>query len=299
MIKILIGFDVYGYNAGAIFSTVVPMINYTSVKMENMIADDVYITEDTNMTNSTTQPTSWSSLDVLNCNFQNTLEGGSVTGNGETVTSVVIKNRNTNGLEWNTVATIPYVAGSDILFEYEDRYVQTGASYEYVLIPFVNDIQGITSPSNSIVKVDFDGTFLTDKNNNYKLIYDMETGSMTNNISVHTFTPLDSKYPIIQYGDLDYVSGKITCRLISTSTFDSGGVVDINQEVVLRKQLLAFIKNKQAKLLRTQQGEFLLCSIVDNPTVSFKDAGIPIASVDFGFVECGSTDSDSLKKFGL
>lgn len=295
----LLGVDICGMNQGAIFDTTNFLGSYYSLQLENALIDDVYVSQDTTISSTPTKPTTWQSLDVLNADFNLSLEGGSISGNGQNITSVVLQNRNTNGLTWNTVATIPYVSGSSILFQYTDNYVQNGAQYQYQLIPYINSVQGIIAPNSVYITASYDSTFITDKNNNYILMYDLKPGSIIYNQNSKIFEPLDSTYPIVQYGSLDYRSvDNISATLLSADTLNSSTGIVINSEVTLRQNLVAFLTNKQAKLLRSRQGDFMLVTLVNKPTISFATSQ-PIASVSFSMVEVGGTDSATLMKFGL
>ena len=294
----LLGIDICGMYDGAIFNTTNFLGSYYSVQLENALVDDIYVTLNTAVSTTTVKPTSWASQDILNADFQNTLEGGSISGNGQYITSVAIQNRNTNGLIWDTVTTIPYVQGTSILFQYSDKYVQNGENYEYTLVPYINSVQGIVAPNSVYITANFDATFLTDKNNNYMLMYDIKQGDITYNQNSKIFEPLDAQYPIIQYGSLNYRTGKISATLLSDTSLNSSTGFVINSEVVLRQNLIAFLTNRQAKLLRNRFGENILVTIVNKPSISFATSQ-PIATVNFEFIELNNINSSTLSQYGL
>jgi len=295
---VLLGIDICGMYDGAIFNTTNFLGSYYSVQLENALVDDIYVTVNTAVSTTTVKPTSWSSQDILNADFQNTLEGGSISGNGQYITSVVIQNRDANGLIWNTVTNIPYVQGTNVLFQYNDKYVQNGESYEYTLTPYINSVQGIVAPVGVYITANFDATFLTDKNNNYMLMYDIKQGDITYNQNSKIFEPLDAQYPIIQYGSLNYRTGKISATLLSDTSLNSSTGFVINSEVVLRQNLIAFLTNRQAKLLRNRFGENILVTIVNKPSISFATSQ-PIATVNFEFIELNNINSSTLSQYGL
>ena len=299
----IVGFSFLGLDDGLIFGISVVLPSFNKVELSNGVIDNIYITKDLTTTTSTTKPTQWEYYDVLNSEFELSLEGGSVDFNGSIIDHLLIQRRLASDLLWKTIKTITYTSGTSLLFSLIDTFVQQDMTYQYALIPVSNQILGnqVVSPDPNVT-ASFDSNFLTDSTNNYKLKYDNKFDAFPYNQSTTVIEPLDSQFPIVITNSLNYRSSRLSALLISDASISnniSGLSPSINQEYQLRKQIIAFLSNKQPKLLRTMLGDNILIMIVDKPEITFRDDNSGLASISFSFVEIGNSDLETLALNGL
>ena len=296
----LIGYDMFGFEDGLIFNTSIVLPSFNKVELSNAIVDDIYITKDLSTTNTTTKPEQWGYFDVLNCDFELSLEGGSVSFNETIIDSLLIQRRLASDLLWETLKIITYESGTSLLFSLTDNFVQNDVTYQYAMIPVSNDILGnqITSPNPNVI-ASFDGNYLTDSNYNYKLLYDSKFDAFSYNTNSAILEPLDSQYPIVVTNAMNYRGSRLTVTLISDTTLTGNTGVSINQEYQLRQRIASFINNRQPKLLRSMFGDNMLIMVTDKPQITFLDGNIGIASISFSFVEIGNSDVSTLVLNGL
>jgi hypothetical protein len=87
--------------------------------------------------------------------------------------------------------------------------------------------------------------------------------------------------------------------LISDATV-SANAIDIKAEKVYRKALMEFLNNKQPKLLKSMDGNYMLISITSTPKLSpVNSLNAFVYDLSFDFVEIGNTDYDILVENGI
>lgn len=292
----IIGYNFFNDSDSTVFDTQYGMTKFTKTELSNGVFDEYYIDENIEVGNSTDKPTSWAYTTVLNAMFQNSLEGGSVTANGYTIESILLQRRKLDELNWENIQVIPYVSGEKTLYEAIDRYVQNDFSYEYSIVPLSSNVTGNRTISND-VKVQFEGNYLTDKEYNYRLIYDFELGSIQHNSPSTTHEPINSEFPIVTYSNTNYRSSTITCHILTNNSMN--GKIDIKNEQIQRQRIMQFLKNKKSKILRLQSGEIMLITVVDNPSEEPNNAIHGLSKINFSFIEVGNVDTTTLIENGL
>lgn len=289
--------DFFGLNNGAVFKTILCHPNYNKLEAYNAVYDQIYVDEDITIPYKTEKPDGWNYRTVLNAKLNGSLEGGSVQAGGLQIEKVRIQKRKTNELQWNDVAELDYKIGEQVLYEAIDKYIQNDFSYQYSIIPSTATVLGNRVLSNEIT-ADFEGVFLSDKNNNYRLFYDVEFGAMQHNNPSSVLEPLNARYPIVTHSNLDYINGDITALFLSANTVNNNNI-DIRMEKLGRDQLLRFIKNRKPKVLRDHNGNSMLIAIVDNPQEQHHSSVQGIATISFSYVEIGNIDGETLRENGM
>jgi len=293
----LIGIDAFDSSC---FQTIVAFPSFYRIELSNSVVDEIYIDEDTEITDSIIKPVAWGFQTILDAPFSDdSLEGGSISsGNGLVIDHILFQKRKADELYWSNVSQIIY-DGTSTFYEAIDKYVACDFDYEYSLLPMVNGVQGnrVTSPTITAL---FDGVFLSDKDNNYSLIFDVEYGSREHVTQSTELMPLNAQYPTIVFGNSDYVKFDIKSTSVSDTTYNSGGKIDIKQEKLTRNKLLNFLKNKKPKIYRDGNGNIFLVSLLSNPTEEHQSGINGIAKVSFVLVEIGNyEDNDTLINAGL
>lgn len=291
-----VGMDLYGFKeSGTTFQTTVGYNECTQIEFYKGLLDNVYIDENLLFEFKEDKPTEWNYSTVVHAKFENTLEAGNISGQGYSIQKLRIQKRKKDSYEWVNVEEIPYVKNQTD-YEFVDKYVENEESYIYSLVPIAANILGARILSNEI-KTEFEGVFLSDKDNNYKLLYDIEYGSITHNVNSNVFESPDCKYPIVAYSSIDYISFPINATFVTVSS--ENGDVDIRAEKIARENLLKFIKNGKPKVYKDSKGECRIISITDKPTetpISVEG----ISKLSFNAVEIGDiSNNEHLENFDL
>ena len=294
-----LGYDFFQLDKGTFFETQVYHPSYNKVEMSGMVLDELFGDKDITIPVTIDKPTGWNYTTVIDAKLKGDLEGGSVSAGGFEIEKIKFQKRRVDELYWEDLAIIDYEQNKQLLYEAIDKFVQNDFIYEYSLIPVTATIFGNTVIREQIT-VDFDGVFLSDRNNNYKLLYNLETDDIEHNIASATLQPINSQFPIISYGETDYRSGGITALFLSGETVNANdGKVRIRMEKLGREKLMKFLKNQKPKILRHQNGDMMLINIVGNPKEVPNNSISGIANVSFNYVEVGNTDDDTLKTNGM
>ena len=291
----ILGYSMFHGKDNLVYKTNVYHPSYSKIELKNMTVDELYIDEDITIPYTIDKPDGWNYRTVIDSKFNNSLESGSVQANNFQIEKVRFQRRLTDEVEWQDVGEIEYKPDDQLLYEVIDKNIQNDFEYQYSILPITATVLGNRVVSDEIVS-EFEGIFLSDKNNNYRLLYNIETDSMQHNISTAILEPLNSQYPIVIDGNLDYRSGGIKALFVSTETANrNDGKVTIRAEKLGRDRLMKFLKNRKPKVLRQPNGETMLVRVVDKPQEEYMNNITGIASVSFKFVEIGGMDSETLK----
>lgn len=290
----IIGYNFYGEKDNLIYKTDVYHPSYDKIALQNLTIDELFVDEDITIPCTTNKPTGWNYRTVINAKFQNSLEGGSIQANNFRIEKIQIQRREVDEVEWQSIGEIIYNPNKRTLYELIDKNIQNNFKYQYSLLPVAASVLGNRITSKEIL-ADFEGVFISDKNNNYRLLYNINTNPIQHNMSNTTFEPLNAQFPIIVDGNLNYRSGGIKALFISTETSNKNGKINIKSEKLSRSRLMNFLKNKKPKVLRQDNGEIMLIRIVGSPQEEHVDNLSGIAYINFNFVEIGNMDSETLK----
>lgn len=288
----IIGFNAFENQA---FDNIVCHANYNKLEVTSGILDHLYIDGNINIIYDD-KPTDWGYTTILNADFDGSLEGGSVKAGGVKIESIRFQKRSEDELEWQDIGELEYTSGN-MLYEMIDKYIAKGETYKYSLVPITPNILGERVESEAIV-ADFDGIFISDKDHNYALLYDIEIGDITHNIENAVFVPLNAVFPITVFSNADYVNFDITSTFISAETFDSTDVgkgVEIRIERLGKDRLLKFMKNGKPKVYRDSNGMLKLVNVVGKPRETPFNKVAGISRLSFSLVEVGNMDSKTLK----
>lgn len=287
----------YSFFDGSCFETTICHPNYYSLELNEGVIDQVYADEDLNVDNSTTKPENFTYTTYINAKFRNNLEGGTIENSGLQVEKILLQKRKANELTWIDVGELTYEPYTKDYYEIIDKYVANDFEYEYSLVPITGITKGVRVISEPI-RVSFDGYYLTDKDYNYKLIYNAELGSIDHIMPTSIFEPYGAKYPIVTYGTLDYRQGSLTALFLTDASFNSNQI-QIYNEKTQRQNLMNFLKNRKPKIFRGMNGELMLIAVVDNPKEEPDNNLHGLAKVSFSFVEIGEINNENLRSYGL
>lgn len=292
----LISLDFFGYEDGAIFDTTLEHHDYHSVKLKDGIIDHIHIDSDLTVDETTEKTNYFTFNTVLNASLNGHLEGGSLINEGLQIERIRFQKRKTDELYWTDVAELEYSYPEKTFYEALDKYIQNDFEYEYSLLPVTSNVLG-TRVTSDPVTAQFEGYFISDMDNNYKLIYNAQLNPIDHVSHSTLFEPLNNPYPIVSYGNANYRQSSISATILTPNSHD--GQIDIRTEKTEREKLMRFLKNRKAKIFRTPHGDSMLITITNNPREEANNSIYGLMTVSFDFVEIGEVNSDSLRMNGL
>lgn len=284
-------------NAVDPFMTDMPNIN--KVKIQNGIYDHFNVTSDVESEYSTDVPTDWTQYTIMDCDFANNVNAGSLENITANVTSIRIKRREINSYDWITVKEVPVSSPEDFMFAFADYLAANNTEYEYAFVPVTNTVEGDYAVAS--VRSKFNGVFLCDESTAYKFMFGVEYGTTTTMQKVGTFEPFGRKYPIVVANSIDsYDSGSINGNVFPPQYYNDR-VID-RQAIVRERDLLKkFLTNKRAKILKDPNGNYWLVCITGSPTTNYDNSyGMGVIKMGASWVEIGdANNAEDLYHAGL
>lgn len=224
------------------------------IEVKNVILDELKVDEKN--IEPTKEKQDWDYYTLLLAKFNGTLEGGDIDNKGIPIKFLKLKRRKKGELNWDTIAEFEF--DKDISqYDYIDKYVKDGETYEYSLVPVTANIEGVSSISEC--KCKYDELFITDAYTTYRMRYNVKSDSIKSNIQ-QSFIQTFGKYPISFTGDVNYKSGSFSCLLLSKESMDDDEccVLDDSVNMKYRDNAIAFFNNGKPKLLKDGDGNFLI-----------------------------------------
>ena len=296
----IIDYNFFGRGfTGNLFDTGIPTSQLDEVTMGAGIYDELFVSVDTTITDVDEKPTKWKLKTIMDAKFQYDLEAGSIDSDGHTVTSIQIYRRRHVGQEdWLLVGQFDYDLDYNV-YSFLDRFTENGVQYEYAIVPVAKDVIGDITISPPVT-VNYDGVYISDLQNNYKLEVDFELGEISHNNNMSSSSPLNGRYPIVTLGNQDYQTGTVTFLPLSPEQINSGGSeINGRTEREYREQVLRFLKSGGSKVLRNDNGEMMVIAAHNVSTSSKNGNLVDLSAISFSFTEVGGFDFDTMSKGGL
>jgi hypothetical protein len=299
----LIGYDSFGLlYTGTVSDKRVVQAGYNEMEFSAGTLDELFVDENPSVYETPKElakPDGWHFRTVVWSTFQGNLEGGTIYAGGYPIDYILYQKRPKGTLKWLDIASHEYDS-TQTVYTALDRYIRNGYTYEYSFVPYANGLQG-DRVTGADVEVAFEGSFISDSANTFRLIYDLQHGQVMHNRASAVLNPLNSKYPIVTYGSLDYRTGTISATFISADTaLYNTGEVQLRSEQEARKQLLDFLKDQKPKVLRGENGEFMLVTITGNPTESPYNNIKGLATLNVEFAEVGDVEDNlTMRALGM
>jgi hypothetical protein len=297
---VIIGYNFFGFEfGGCVWDTPVCTDMLDELQLNEGVYDEAYINLDTNIVDNTDKPTNWTLTTIMDAKFTGDLDAGSVGADGFKITHIQMLRSIVGTYNWDAVAQFEYNEDYNV-YDYVDRYVQNGAVYQYAVIPVANEVLGDKLISDPI-KAEYEGIFLTDKKENRRFEYDITLGDINYNTLSSLNQPINSKFPIVVFGNSKYRSGHLSVLPLSRETIAlAGNGLDKLAEQVNRQEWIDFINNGKAKVLRMDNGVLMLV-VTQNAVASHKEGDLlrDLATISFDFVEIGEVNFNNLLKNDL
>lgn len=282
----LIGHDMAGGHWA--FDANISSYDFTELEIKDAIFDE--ISADLGNKEFTVDKGSWQTNTVFLATFNNTLEAGNLSMGGTDIDTLRFKKRKKGEIQWLLIDEVPYDK-NQIKYVVRDRLARSNIEYEYAIVPVVGNVEG-TMITNSIVAL-HEGLWVVDANNSVNIFCEVDYGTINHNTNTNTFELLDNPYPIVITGELNYVSGTNSGRLLAKKSWEQHKM-DYDAELDLRTSVLAFMKNGKPKILKNDVGRYYLIvanSVREEP-YNLDNGSITLS---FNWVEIGDAeDLDTL-----
>jgi len=272
---------------------------YTNVKLQNGIFDHFNVTKDVDAPYSTTIPTAWDLLTIMDCDFKNNIDAGNIDYALTLIDTIKIKRRIKGEFDWLTLASIPIRVASDLKFIKPDFFNQNNIEYEYALVPVMSGVEGEYIIQSVLSQ--FDGVFICDYETIFKFYAGVSYGDTESIQAVGVYEPIGAKYPIVVVNaNTDYHTGSVNATMMP-SEFYTDGTIDRQAIVNYTNLVDKFLKNKRAKILKDWNGSIYLLMVTGNPSLSYaNNYGMGIINTSFSWTEQGDPNNqESLYDNGL
>ena len=268
------------------------LTNITSTEISNGIFDRWYLTKDTTGSYPTTIPDIWDYDTIMDADFNGNISAGNVDFTLASITGFKIKRRVVGSFDWITLAELPVTTAADLQLSFNDNLNANYTNYEYALVPVLNEIEG-DYITNEVLS-QFDGVFICDLNTVYKFYAGVEYGEGSRVQKVGVFEPMGRKTPIVVSNALiNYETGSVKGTVLP-STYGQDANLETTSMIQERKQLLDFLTNKNAKILKDWNGNSWLMVVVDTPSITYKSgSSMGIADVGFNYVTLGDPNNQT------
>ena len=297
----MIGFLGYNFlkDGNALDPTPTNINNITYARVQNGIFDHFNVTRDISFDYTSIIPTDWDFNTIMDAGFNGDINAGNVDNLAANVTSVRIKRRIKGTFEWITLREIPISSPNDLSFIITDNLNAYNVEYEYAWVPMTNDVEG-----NYIIESilsQFQGVFICDVNNIFKLQAGVEYNNNDANQQVGVFQPYNRKYPVIVSNSLiNYQTGTISSWVLPEDFEDSKSLdrFEITKE---KEAILKFLMNKKPKIIKDTNGNNWLVYFTGNPSMSYNNNyGQGMVKVNAEWTEVGDpNDKTDLYENGL
>lgn len=264
--------------------------NIKKVTIKNAIFDHIDISKNVNFSYTTELP-KWDFDTILDCDFNKGTGAGNVEFTLSQLSSIKIKRRKKGDFEWITVQELPINDRTDLNSIKRDYFVPSYEEFEYALVPILNGVEGQYIIGS--IGTEFNGVFISDVTNTFKLNAQVSYNSRTSMQSVGQITPLGRRYPVvIKNGEANYEIGSVSGMLLGKN-YDSTHKIDrkeIKEEI---DEFVNFLKNGKPKMLKDWNGNIWLLCITGNPSITYNNNyGMGIASTSFEWTEQGKYDNE-------
>ena len=278
----LIGYDmVGGYYP---FDANISSYDYTLLEIEDVIIDEA--SADLGNKEFTVDKGVWQSNTAFLATFNNTLEAGNLSMGDTDVDTLRFKKRKKGTMEWLLIDDMPYEKEQQI-YVVRDRLARANIEYEYAIVPVVGgDIEG-EPITNSIVAM-HEGLWVVDAETSVNIFCEVDYGNIAHNTNIATFELLDNQYPLVIAGELDYLSGTTSGRLLTQESWNQHKM-DYEAEMNFREFVFKFMKNGKPKIMKNNTGRYYLIAVnnVSEQPYKLDDASVTIS---FNWVEIGDAE---------
>lgn len=267
-----------------------------TIRIENAFFDTMWATSDISIPLNEYIPDIWDDSTILLAKFEGNLFAGNVSDQYEDdAYSLIFKKRVAGEETWMSFMDMkadPNVSLNEELL-FIDKYTKAGASYEYGIFIYYNDVL-IDSPETNpslmaTATSDFCGTWIMDKDTSYFTEIEVDRNAIPYNSPSTIVTTLANRYPyVIKNGVLEYYSGTVSGVFADN---DDCGYEFGRKAVPIRMALNKFLANGKSKVLKFDDGRTWIIGVNSAPSEAEHNHPDVIRTT-FGWVEVGDIDTN-------
>ena len=304
----MIGFCGYDFcmNKNTLNPLPMDITDIDKITIRNAIFDHINLEKNADFIYSEEKP-QWNLDTVLDCDFTKGIGAGNVEFTLAQLSAIKIKRRKfipqeeeaqyvfdkemLEDLQWVTIKEIPINTSADLKPIIKDYLVPSKESFEYAVVPILNGIEG--NYIKGIVATDFNGVFISDATNNFRLYNEVSYGNNNSIQEVGYVTPLGRQFPvIIKNGQADYETGSVSAILLGKD-YDKTHLINRKEVVEQVNKFRKFLKNDKPKILKDWNGNIWIVYIINNPNISYNNNyGMGVGTTSFEWIEQGKYNSE-------
>lgn len=283
------------------------------IEIKNAVFDELFLDKDMSQIFPTsnpsyTYPTTWTKTTILQCSFEDSLNGGDSDISATTVRYLLVKRREVGDIDYITIhrKKIQNSSGNqfgDYSINFDDYTAASDKEYEYTIVSVDNvsndDTEVLSEGEPQLgtkVYSYFDGVMICDKDNHYFTQFEPVVTYQKNRQS-SLVVPIDSKYPhIISNGNEDYYSGTASGLFLKVN---EDGTIKNHDMIEYQSNINDFLNNGKPKLLKDWKGNIWIINVTQAPSVSAQEHDMK-SIIQFGWAEiANATDGDALLNNGI
>jgi len=240
----------------------------------------------------------WDYNTILNAQFNGNLASRNVDFALYQIQALRIKRRETDGGEnkWITLYEQSVYSEQDLKITYIDTTARSNTKFTYALVPVWSENAGehragAEGNYNTVdVTSKFNGVWFVRRSVRYNAVMEVKLSTQLNQIT-STIVTLANKYPYVnRYGNSQYESGSFDCVIVHFNGEDCQ--FDLDGGVNYRRQVDEFLLDGAVKIIKFEDGQIWLASIVENIPKDFSD-WYKLPSYNISFVQVGKYDSST------
>lgn len=201
------------------------------------------------------------------------------------IASIVIGRKRSDSTKWTEIHTISVTTIEDLSFELVDYITLSGVSYSYNFgIMDADSILPIESGTIENIKCTFEGLFVGNANAQYIAGSNFKTETKRNTQRQYV-TTLAGRYPYaVSNADTNYTTGKSTGLFLRLTDDQKRFIPDNDHSYA--NEVLDFLIDDTAKIIKTHDGQAWYVSIDANPSETYSDF-MGVHPISFNWTEIG------------
>ena len=178
---------------------------------------------------------------------------------------------------------------NEVYYDIILRVVGTDSSGAYKVVEFTSQVYS-----------QFNKSLIVDKTNVYDITNEWTSSGGTYNQVTALYTPYGRKYPLVGKNALTGYRSDTYSAILVASTPTVSATFDRTAQRLLIKQFNEWLANGMGKVIKTINGDLIVCAIVEAVANSYyKDFANGLASTSFSWVEIGEMNTTDLTNAGL
>lgn len=262
--------------------------NLKYVELTNGVYQFWDLTENVNLSFSIDKPI-WTKNTIMNCTFNNNINAGNIDIDIDNIKSINISKQYINKSIKDDISLFNRSVSEekDLYFDIYDNFIPNNSIIDYKLLLYLKDDTYVVVEIKRL-NIYFNGCFISDRNDSFKLYSAVEYNSTTQNIPTSIQLPIGKKYPIIiKNAQTNYEAGQISFLVLGES-FEKTRVINRMDVVNQKEKIINFLTNGNTKFYTDWNGNTKIISISNSPSISYNSSyGNGILSISFDYVEQG------------